>query len=157
MSWPHAEPHPGAYLERRFLEPLHLSAIELARATHMPRSRVSEIVSGKRRISADTALRLAAFFRMKPEFWMGLQAEWDLAACGEVDDIQPVEAPGFLIGPRGAMRLPEPRPAAAPTGRVSTELRERLEASTAPTTHEDREWVQVEYPGGLRALESRRK
>ncbi|MEL6181883.1 MAG: HigA family addiction module antitoxin, partial [Myxococcota bacterium] len=78
-NWKHTEQSPGEYLHKRFLEPLKISASQLARATGMPRSRVSELVSGQRRITADTAMRLGAFLGMEPEFWMALQASWDLA------------------------------------------------------------------------------
>lgn len=79
---PHAKPvgpvHPGVILEEEFLEPLGLSAYALARAISVPRNRITGIVRGERSITADTALRLGRFFDMSPEFWLGLQMDYDL-------------------------------------------------------------------------------
>lgn len=70
--------HPGEVLEEEFLKPLNLSAYRLAKETRIPQTRISEIIKGKRRISADTALRLAKFFGNTPQFWLGLQNDYDL-------------------------------------------------------------------------------
>ena len=79
---PDAEPlgpiHPGVILEEEFLEPLGLSAYALARAIAVPRNRITGILRGERSITADTALRLARFFDISPEFWLGLQMDYDL-------------------------------------------------------------------------------
>jgi addiction module HigA family antidote len=70
--------HPGVILEEEFLEPLGLSAYALARAISVPRNRITGIIRGERAITADTALRLGRFFAMSPEFWLGLQMDYDL-------------------------------------------------------------------------------
>ena len=70
--------HPGDVLLKEFLEPMALSQNALARATDVPPRRINEIVLGKRGISADTALRLAAAFGTSERFWLGLQADYDL-------------------------------------------------------------------------------
>ncbi len=70
--------HPGAILDEEFLKPLGLSAYALAKAISVPRNRVTGIVHGERAITADTALRLARFFDMSPDFWLGLQMTYDL-------------------------------------------------------------------------------
>jgi addiction module HigA family antidote len=70
--------HPGEVLEEEFLKPLHISAYRLAKETKIPQTRISEILKAKRRISADTALRLAKFFGTTPQFWLGLQNDYDL-------------------------------------------------------------------------------
>ena len=70
--------HPGEILLEEFLEPLGLTQYRLARDISVPQRRISEIVQGKRGISADTALRLARYFEIEPEFWMNLQAKYDL-------------------------------------------------------------------------------
>lgn len=70
--------HPGDVLLKDFLEPMALSQNALARATAVPPRRINEIVLGKRGISADTALRLAAAFGTSERFWLGLQADYDL-------------------------------------------------------------------------------
>ena len=70
--------HPGEILSEEFLLPLGISAYKLAKETFMPQTRISEIVKGRRRITADTALRLSKFFGTSPKFWLGLQDDYDL-------------------------------------------------------------------------------
>ncbi|HPB51677.1 MAG TPA: HigA family addiction module antitoxin [Myxococcota bacterium] len=70
--------HPGEILVEEFLKPLGVSQYRLAKAICVPARRINEIVHGIRGISADTALRLARFFGTSPEFWMNLQARYDL-------------------------------------------------------------------------------
>ena len=70
--------HPGEILMREFLEPLGLSQNRLARDLGVPPRRINEIVLQKRRITADTSLRLARYFKMSPGFWLGLQMDFDL-------------------------------------------------------------------------------
>lgn len=70
--------HPGEILLEEFLKPMQLSQNRLALDIRVPPRRINEIVLGKRRITADTALRLAKYFDMSPEFWLGLQMDYDL-------------------------------------------------------------------------------
>lgn len=70
--------HPGEVLLKDFLEPMGISAYRLAKETGIPQTRISEIVHGRRRITADTALRLKSFFGTSAEFWLGLQDDYDL-------------------------------------------------------------------------------
>jgi addiction module HigA family antidote len=70
--------HPGEVLREDLMTPLGLSISGLARDLRVPVTRMSEIVNGRRRITADTALRFARYFAMTPEFWMNLQAAYDL-------------------------------------------------------------------------------
>lgn len=70
--------HPGEILLEEFMKPLGVSINRLARDIGVPSNRISEIVNGKRAITADTALRLGAFFEVSPEVWIGLQADYDL-------------------------------------------------------------------------------
>jgi addiction module HigA family antidote len=70
--------HPGEVLLEEFLKPMELSQNRLAIDMGVPSRRVNEIVLGKRRITADTALRLARYFGMSPQFWLGLQMDYDL-------------------------------------------------------------------------------
>lgn len=70
--------HPGEILLEEFLKPMGLSQNRLALAIRVPARRINEIVHGKRRITADTALRLAYYFNMSPQFWLGLQMDYDL-------------------------------------------------------------------------------
>ena len=91
--------HPGEILLEEFLEPLGVSQYQLAKAVSMPASRINEIVHGQRRISADTALRLARYFGTSERFWINLQARYDLEVEKDrlgaaLDDIQPLSAAG---------------------------------------------------------------
>jgi len=70
--------HPGEVLLEEFLLPMHLSQNRLALDIGVPPRRINEIVLGKRSITADTALRLGRYFRMSPQFWLGLQMDYDL-------------------------------------------------------------------------------
>ena len=69
---------PGEVLVEEFLKPLGISHSALSRDLNVPVGRVSDIVQGKRAITPDTALRLAVYFNMTPEFWMNLQSHYDL-------------------------------------------------------------------------------
>ena len=70
--------HPGEILLEEFLKPMGVSQNRLALDIRVPARRINEIVHGKRRITADTALRLAKYFDMSPQFWLGLQMDYDL-------------------------------------------------------------------------------
>ena len=69
---------PGEILQEEFLVPMRISAYRLAKDTGMPPTRVSQILKGRRRITADTALRLSRYFGNSAEFWLGIQDEYDL-------------------------------------------------------------------------------
>ena len=70
--------HPGEILLEEFMVPLGLSANTLAKELEVPVTRISEVIRGRRGVTADTALRLARFFGTSPDLWLGLQAEYDL-------------------------------------------------------------------------------
>lgn len=70
--------HPGEILLEEFMKPLEISINRLARDIAVPPGRISAIVNGKRAITADTALRLAKYFGVSSELWLGLQADYDL-------------------------------------------------------------------------------
>ncbi|HEY5649467.1 MAG TPA: HigA family addiction module antitoxin [Nitrospiria bacterium] len=89
--------HPGEILLEEFLKPMSLSQNALARAMDVPPRRINEIVLGKRAITADTALRLALAFGTSEQFWMGLQADFDLeeakkASARSLRKVRPVAA-----------------------------------------------------------------
>ncbi len=71
-------PHPGEILLEDFMKPLELTAYRLAKETGMPQTRLSEIIHGRRSLTADTAVRLSAYFGNDPRFWLGLQNDFDL-------------------------------------------------------------------------------
>lgn len=70
--------HPGEMLLEEFLIPMNVTQRELADAIQVPYQRINEIVNGKRGMTPSTALRLAKFFGMTPDFWMNMQLRWDL-------------------------------------------------------------------------------
>ena len=70
--------HPGEVLLEEFLIPLDITAYRLSKDLGIPQTRVSEILKGRRRITADTALRLSKYFGNSPKFWLGLQDDYDL-------------------------------------------------------------------------------
>jgi len=70
--------HPGEVLKEEFLEPLGISAYRLSKETFIPQTRISEIIKGNRRITADTALRVSRYFGTSAKFWLGLQDDFDL-------------------------------------------------------------------------------
>ena len=88
--------HPGEILKEEFLEPLSVSAYRLSKETFIPQTRISEILKGNRRVSADTALRLSRFFGNTAKFWLGLQDDYDieekkLEKRSELKQIRPLE------------------------------------------------------------------
>src|SRR5574340_621799 len=83
--------HPGEVLREDFMKPLDLSINKLALDLHVPATRIGEIVHERRRITADTALRLARYFKTNPEFWLNLQNFFDLEEVrrsGTASDIE---------------------------------------------------------------------
>jgi addiction module HigA family antidote len=92
--------HPGEILRKEFLEPMGISQNKLAMALHVPARRINEIVLGKRGITADTAMRLARYFGMSPQFWLGLQMDYELDVAEDTTEeriekeVQPMSATG---------------------------------------------------------------
>lgn len=89
--------HPGEVLLEEFLKALDISQNKLARTMGVPPRRINEIVHGKRAVTADTAIRLARALGTSEQFWMGLQADYDLeearkSACSELNKIEPIAA-----------------------------------------------------------------
>ena len=70
--------HPGEVLKEEFMKPLDITAYRLSKDLGIPQTRISEILKGRRRISADTALRLSKYFGNSAKFWLGLQDDYDL-------------------------------------------------------------------------------
>jgi antitoxin HigA-1 len=70
--------HPGEVLQEEFLSELNISAYRLSKDISIPQTRISEIIKGNRRITADTALRLSKYFGNSPKFWLGLQDDYDI-------------------------------------------------------------------------------
>jgi len=87
-----APTHPGEMLLKEFLVPMQVTQRELANAIHVPYQRINEIINGRRGITPATALRLAKFFGMTPDFWMNMQLRWDLyhAQLSEKDELKTI-------------------------------------------------------------------
>src|SRR5690554_4009948 len=88
--------HPGEILREEFLIPMDVSAYRLAKETFLPQTRISEIIKGNRRITADTALRFSRYFGTSAKFWLGLQADFDLEEesrlkAKELESIKPMD------------------------------------------------------------------
>jgi addiction module HigA family antidote len=86
-------PHPGEILAEEFLHPMGITPYRLAKAIHVPQTRISAILAGERAVTADTALRLARFFGMSDAFWMNLQTAYDTAVAKEqlADELATIE------------------------------------------------------------------
>jgi len=102
--------HPGEVLKEDFLDPMGISINRLAREVAVPPGRISEIVNGKRAISADTALRLGRFFGVSPEIWLGLQMQYELRMAERTMVISPAgieTAEPPRTGNRGRALVPD--------------------------------------------------
>ena len=91
-----ANVHPGEVLNFEFLEPLEISAYQLSKDLKIPQTRISEIIKGRRRITADTALRLSKYFGNSAKFWLGLKDDYYIEVKsdekkGELEDIPKYE------------------------------------------------------------------
>ena len=92
---PRVRTHPGEVLREEYLLPLGLSARALAKSLSVPANRITEIMRGERDVTADTAIRLARYFRTDPRFWLNLQTAYDLSRAQTENDYS-------KVGPRSA-------------------------------------------------------
>lgn len=89
--------HPGEILKEEFIEPLGISSYRVAKDIHTPATRISEIIKGRRSVTADTALRLSRYFGTTAEFWLNLQARYDLEMAEDqlgdsINEVKPLAA-----------------------------------------------------------------
>ncbi len=96
-------PHPGDVLKHDFLEPLSISAYKLSKELGVSESLLSQIIHGKKSITPDTAMRLARYFNMSPEFWLNYQRAFDLEELArtkrrEYEKIEPLKKELVLAG-----------------------------------------------------------
>jgi addiction module HigA family antidote len=80
--------HPGEILFYEFIEPLKISAYRLSKDLKIPQTRISEIIKGKRRVTADTALRLSIYFGNSAKFWLGIQDDFDIENQKEIKEAE---------------------------------------------------------------------
>ena len=145
--------HPGTILKARFLDPLGITAYELARGMGVQQTRVSQILHGKRSITPDTAVRLGAFFGVPARWFMDLQTQYDLdRAASAATGIS--KHPGrYWVRPSGAVPLGAAPKAEPTTIDVDPELRERLRRAAALTSSRTRREVEQRvYDDGSRAI-----
>jgi antitoxin HigA-1 len=95
--------HPGEILREEFLKPMKLSVYQLAKELHVPAPRLNDVVLQKRGVSADTAIRLAKFFGTSEQFWLGLQAAYEVSMAkeelrNEIGQIKPWHTDGRGTG-----------------------------------------------------------
>ena len=85
--------HPGEVLQEEFLDPLKISAYRLSKDLNIPQTRTAAILKGKRRITADTALRLSKYFGNSAKFWLGLQTDYDIEEerLAKADELKLIE------------------------------------------------------------------
>jgi len=88
-----APTHPGEMLREEFLVPMNISQRDLANAIHVPYQRINELVNQRRGITPSTALRLAKFFGVSPDFWLNLQVRWDLfkTQSSEAEELKSIQ------------------------------------------------------------------
>ena len=84
--------HPGEILKLEFLEPGDMSATALARELGVPANRISELVAGRRSMTADTAIRLSLYWGTSVEFWMNIQATYDIVVAEETNDYSKIRS-----------------------------------------------------------------
>lgn len=92
---------PGEILKEEFLNPMEITAYRLAKETRMPQSRISDIITGKRGITADTAMRFAQYFGTTPQFWLNIQNQYDLdilKVSGKIVDISDIKPCNLMQG-----------------------------------------------------------
>ena len=80
--------HPGEILFYEFLEPLEISAYRLSKDLKIPQTRISEIIKGNRRVTADTALRLSKYFGNSAKFWLGIQDDFDIESQKQIKETE---------------------------------------------------------------------
>ena len=88
---PRIRTHPGEILRAEFLEPLELSARALAADLGVPANRLTEIIRGRRDVSADTAIRLGRYFKTAPQFWLNMQVAHDLSKAEAGNDSRKIK------------------------------------------------------------------
>lgn len=117
---------PGEILADEFMQPLGMSANKLARALSVPTNRISEIIKGRRTITADTALRLSEALGTTPEFWMNLQSAYDLALERQRslrENRKPISQIGVMAGTRAGVQVPARSPRSTQAGSGQDEPR----------------------------------
>ena len=151
--------HPGFILKERFLDPLNVTPYRLAKCIGVHLTRVTRIIKGERAITPDTAARLGLYFGVPAEWWLEMQARYDLQV--EVDfgtieeDVTPFVRPAnCAIGPKGARFFTgtsAPAPASQ-TVSVTEDLLERLRRQVGARPERNRKLEAVNYDSGYKAI-----
>lgn len=151
--------HPGTILLERYLQPLGITASQLAKSIGVSVRRVSELIAGRRAITPNTAARLALFFDVPPEWWLMHQARYDAAHLAPVEALRDVVTPyeglaDILVTPRGVRRLApvETTPAVTMAATFSKDFVARLRAQVGPVDDLPRAVVETIFADGTVAL-----
>lgn len=151
--------HPGTILLERYLQPLGITASQLAKSIGVPVRRVSELIAGRRAITPNMAARLALFFDVPPEWWLLHQARHDAAHLAPVEALRDVVTPyeglaDILVTPHGVMRLGpvQASPAVTATATFSRDFVARLRAQVDRVEDLPRAVVETTFADGTVAL-----
>lgn len=150
-------PHPGEILKTRFLDPLGLSAYQVAQAGGVHVSRISLILRGERSLSPDTATRLGHYFGVPARWFLEMQLRYDLDRTNvTADQVVPLQRPpGTAIGPKGVRRFRSAAPTGQQKSTVSDALVARLEAQARASNNspvQPRTTSVEALPGGYQVL-----
>ena len=145
--------NPGKILKERFLDPIGVTPYALAKGMGVHQTRIAQIIHGQRRITADTAVRLGAYFRVPPRWFMDLQSRHDLERAADAAKEVTPHGGRIWVRPSGAQHLgatPDARPT---TLHVEPELRERIRAQAALSPPwPERDVESVVYENGTKAI-----
>ena len=148
--------HPGKILAEKFLAPAGITPYRLAKAIGVQQTRISEIIHAKRGISADTAVRLGAFFGVPAEWFMKMQMKWEL--CQKQDVAKGIEKMGgrFWVKPSGVVPLEPTARAQSRIFSIKPQLTARLKKQTAlRPTRQEHDIEAITYPDGSKAIVSK--
>lgn len=129
--------HPGVFLRQRFLDPLGIAPLDLARSIGIPKRRISELLNGRGSLTPEIALRLGLFFNVPARWWLDMQSEYDAADAERLEVLQSVVRPfagrgRFFITPDGIQPLPDKAASSEPTTLpLAPEFVARLRAQVA--------------------------
>ena len=135
MTGEHSQ-HPGIVLKRRFLDPLHIAPLELARALGLPIQAVTDLLGGERMLDADMALRLGLFFNVPARWWLEMQARFEADDTQRLAELRSIVTPfaglaDVLVTPVGVMTLDATATESEPPGvQIPAEFEARLRAQT---------------------------
>ena len=129
--------HPGVLLKERFLEPLGISASELAQGISVTRSTISRLTTGKSSLTPMMAKKLGAYFSVPARWWLEMQFEYEKALLEglEPGDVTPIELDGVFLGPKGPVSFVEPEEGGVVEGSVVISFGDEETRTDSTTSH----------------------